>query len=125
MKKILIVDDEFEIRRLVDMTLRIEDYQILQAESGEQAIEIAKAEKPDLIIMDIMMQGGMDGLKATRMLKNDPETKGCSIIMLTSKGQIYEREEGLAAGADDYFAKPFSPLALIKKVAELIGSEPE
>ncbi|RZB34548.1 MAG: hypothetical protein SRB1_00316 [Desulfobacteraceae bacterium Eth-SRB1] len=121
MKKILIVDDEFEIRRLVDMTLRIEDYQILQAESGEQAIEIVKAEKPDLIIMDIMMQGEMDGLKATRILKNDPETKGCPIIMLTSKGQSYEREEGLAAGADDYFTKPFSPLALINKVAELIG----
>ena len=121
MKKILIVDDDFEIRRLVDMTLRIEDYQILQAESGEKAIEIVKTEKPDLVIMDIMMPGGMDGLEATRILKNDPETKGCSIIMLTAKGQSYEREEGLAAGADDYFSKPFSPLALIKRVGKMVG----
>lgn len=121
MKKILIVDDQEEIRRLVDITLRVENYQILQAESGEEAIEIVKAEKPDLIIMDIMMPGGIDGLEATRILKNDPETKECLIIMLTAKGQSYEMEEGLAAGADDYFAKPFSPLALLKKVAELIG----
>ena len=121
MKKILIVDDQEEIRRLVDITLKVEDYQILQAESGEEAIEIVKAEKPDLIIMDIMMPGGIDGLEATRILKNDPETKECLIIMLTAKGQSYEREEGLAAGADDYFAKPFSPLVLIKKVEELIG----
>ena len=121
MKKILIVDDQEEIRRLVDITLKVENYQILQAESGEEAIEIVKAEKPDLIIMDIMMPGGIDGLEATRILKNDPETKECLIIMLTAKGQSYEREDGLAAGADDYFAKPFSPLVLIKKVEELIG----
>jgi CheY-like chemotaxis protein len=120
MKKILIVDDEFEIRRLVEITLRVEDYQILQAESGEEAIEIVRAEKPDLVIMDIMMPGGIDGLEATRILKNDPETKECPIIMLTAKGQSYERKEGLAAGADDYFAKPFSPLELIKKVAEIL-----
>ena len=121
MKKILIVDDEFEIRRLVDITLGVEDYQILQAESGEEAIEIVKSEKPDLIIMDIMMPGGIDGLEATRILKNDPKTKECPIIMLTAKGQSDERKEGLAAGADDYFAKPFSPLALIKKVEEILG----
>ena len=121
MKKILIVDDQKEIRRLVDITLKVEDYQILQAESGEEAIEIVKAEKPDLIIMDIMMPGGIDGLEATRILKNDPETRECPVIMLTAKGQQADREKGFEAGADDYFAKPFSPLALIKKVAEILG----
>ncbi|MEA3279911.1 MAG: response regulator, partial [Thermodesulfobacteriota bacterium] len=65
--------------------------------------------------------GGIDGLETTRILKNDPETKDCPVIILTAKSQSYEMEEGIAAGADDYFAKPFSPLALIKKVAELIG----
>ena len=121
MKKILIVDDLEEIRRLVEITLSVEDYQILQAESGEEAIDIVKVEKPDLIIMDIMMPGGMDGLEATRILKNDPETKACPIIMLTGKGQQREREDGLATGADDYFAKPFSPLELIRKVEEVLG----
>jgi len=121
MKKILIVDDQMEIRRLVEMTLRVEDYQVLQAESGEEAIEIVKTEKPDLIIMDIMMPRGIDGLEATRILKNDPETKDSAIIMLTAKGQEADREKGFEAGADDYFSKPFSPLELIKKVEEILG----
>ncbi len=121
MKKILIVDDQMEVRRLVEITLRVEDYQILQAESGEKAIEIVKTEKPDLIIMDIMMPGGIDGLEATRILKNDPETKDSTIIMLTAKGQEADRKKGFEAGADDYFIKPFSPLELIKKVEEVLG----
>jgi len=121
MKKILIVDDQLEVRELVEATLRVVNYRIFQAKSGEEAIEIARAEKPKLIIMDIMMPGGMDGLKATQVLKNDPETKDCTIVMLTAKGQQADREKGLAAGADDYFSKPFSPLELIRKVEELIG----
>jgi len=121
MKKILIVDDQVEVRELVEVTLRVENYQIFQAESGEEAIEIARAEKPELIIMDIMMPGGMDGLEATRILKNDSETKECTIVMLTAKGQQADRKDGIEAGASDYFAKPFSPLDLIKKVEEILG----
>jgi CheY-like chemotaxis protein len=121
MKKILIVDDQLEVRELVEVTMRAGDYQIFKAESGEEAIEIVKAEKPDMIIMDIMMPGGMDGLEATRILKNNPETKDCKIIMLTAKGQQADRQKGIEAGADDYFSKPFSPLELIKKVEEVLG----
>ncbi|MCX5799480.1 MAG: response regulator [Proteobacteria bacterium] len=121
MEKILIVDDQLEVRELVEVTLRVGNYQILQAQSGEEAIEIVRAEKPSLIIMDIMMPGGMDGLEATRILKNDPETKDCKIILLTAKGQQIDIEKGFAAGADDYFIKPFSPLELIKKVEEILG----
>ena len=121
MNKILIVDDDAGIRGLVDTTLRSDDYQIFQAESGEQAIELAKAEKPDLIIMDIMMPGKIDGLEAARMLKKDPGTAGCQIIMLTGRGQKGDREKSLDAGANDFFSKPFSPLALIKKVEEVMG----
>ena len=122
MKKVLIVDDQLEVRELVEVTLRTEDYQIFQAENGENAIKMAKAERPDLIIMDIMMPGGMDGIEATRILKNAPETKDCIVIMLTAKGQEIDRQKGFEAGADDYFAKPFSPLELINKVEEVIGS---
>ncbi|MBI9086088.1 MAG: response regulator [Desulfobacterales bacterium] len=121
MRKILIVDDQVEVRELVEVTLRVEDYEIFQAKSGEEAVEIARAEKPELIIMDIMMPGGMDGLEATRIIKNDPETKDCIIIMLTAKGQQADKEAGLKAGAIEYFAKPFSPLDLIKKVEEVLG----
>lgn len=120
MRKILIVDDQVEVRELVEVTLRSEDYKVLQAENGEKGIEMAKAEKPDLIIMDIMMPGDMDGLEATRRIKNDHETKDCKVIMLTAKGQETDREKGLEAGADDYFIKPFSPLELIRKVEEIL-----
>ena len=75
MKKILIVDDQLEVRELVEVTMRVGEYQILKAQSGEEAIDIVKAEKPELIIMDIMMPGGIDGLEATRILKNDPKQK--------------------------------------------------
>ena len=121
MKKILIVDDQLDIRRLVEITLSVENYRIIQAESGREAINIVKAEKPDLIIMDISMPGEIDGLEATRILKNDPETKGCLIILLTAKGQKNDRKRGITAGADDYFVKPFSPLELIQKVEEVLG----
>lgn len=74
-----------------------------------------------MIIMDIMMPGDIDGFEATRIIKSDPETKSSAIIVLSGKGQEAERKKGFAAGADDYFTKPFSPLALIKKVEEVMG----
>jgi two-component system phosphate regulon response regulator PhoB len=121
MKKVLIVDDHTEVRRLVEMTLRVGEYKVFQAQNGQEAIEAARKKKPDLIIMDIMMPGDMDGLEATRVLKDDPETKDSTIIMLTAKGQEFDKEKGFEAGAEDYFVKPFSPLELIKKVEEVLG----
>jgi CheY-like chemotaxis protein len=105
---------------LVEVTLRVKDYEIFQASSGKEAIEIARAEKPDLIIMDIMMPGEIDGLEATRLLKTDPETKDSRIVMLTAKGQQADKKIGLTAGASDYFSKPFSPLDLINKAEEIL-----
>jgi len=121
MKKILIVDDQKEVRELVEITLRSGDYKIFQAKNANEAVETVKAEKPDLVIMDIMMPGEMDGLQATRILKESPQTKDCKIIMLTAKGQTTDLDEGFKAGADGYFIKPFSPLDLIRKVEEIIG----
>jgi len=121
MKKILIVDDEPGLRELVEITLKVDEYEILKAETGQKAIEIAKAEKPDLTLMDIKMPGPIDGLEATRILKSDPETRKGTIIILSAKAEASERKEGLDAGADAYFAKPFSPLALIRKVEEVLG----
>jgi len=121
MKKILIVDDQKEVRELVEITLRSGDYKILQAKNAREAIETVEAEKPDLVIMDIMMPGDMDGLEATRLLKENPQTKDSKIIMLTAKGQTTDLDEGFKVGADGYFIKPFSPLDLINKVEEMIG----
>ena len=121
MKKILIVDDQREVRELVEVTLRAGDYQMFQAENGERAIEIAIAEKPDLIIMDVMMPGKLDGIESTRIIKNSSWIKDCIVIMLTAKGQVADEKRGIEAGADHYFIKPFSPLDLINKVEEVLG----
>ncbi len=122
MKKILVVDDQKEIRELIEATLRIGDYLIFQAGTGPEAIEIAEREKPDLMFLDVMMpEGGMDGFDVCAQLKNDPKTDGITIIMLTALGQEEDKERGSAAGADDYFTKPFSPLKLMNKVDELLG----
>ncbi len=121
-KTILIVDDQPEVRELVSVTLEIGPYRILTAENGERALEIARAELPDLILLDIMMPDGPDGLEVCRHLKSDPRTSGIYIVMLTAKGQESDKEAGRRAGADDYFVKPFSPLELIYKVEEVLGS---
>ncbi|AMM41960.1 chemotaxis protein CheY [Candidatus Desulfofervidus auxilii] len=120
MKKILIVDDEERVRRLIETTLDIGDFQIFQAKDGEEALKIAQEEKPALILLDIMMPG-MDGFEVCKRLKNNSETKGSYIIMLTAKGQKQDIEKGYAVGADDYFVKPFSPMELLNKIEKVLG----
>ena len=120
MKKIMIVDDQPEVRELVEVTLLSDGYEILQTDTGEKAIEMAIREKPDIILMDIMMPGEIDGLEAVRILKSNPDTKDLYVILLTAKGQKKDIEIGLLAGADDYFVKPFSPLMLINKIEEVM-----
>jgi two-component system phosphate regulon response regulator PhoB len=122
MKKILIVDDQPEVRELVSVTLEIGPYKILTAENGNQALAVARAELPDLMLLDIQMPGGtLDGLDVCRALKSDPRTKHIHVIMLTAKGQDWDKQAGNNAGADDYFVKPFSPLELMNKVESVMG----
>ncbi|MBU1627298.1 response regulator [bacterium] len=123
MKKILIVDDLEYIRELVEVTLRAEDYEIYQANSGMEALRIVEEKKPDLVIMDVMMPGEIDGIEALKIIRKNPELKNSKIILLTGKGQEYDRQLGYDAGADDYFIKPFSPLELIKKVGQILGND--
>lgn len=121
MKKILIVDDQLEVRELVEVTLRIGDYEILQAENGEQALALARSQKPDLILLDVMMPGSdMDGIEVCRQLKGNPETARIQVVMLTAKSQETDVNAAKEAGADEYFSKPFSPLELMRKVEEIL-----
>jgi two-component system phosphate regulon response regulator PhoB len=122
MKKILVVDDQPEVRELVSVTLEVGPYQILAASGGEQALAVARQELPQLMLLDVMMPAGPDGLEVCRQLKSDPATASITIVMLTSKGQDWDREAGFEAGANDYFVKPFSPLELIQKVEEVLGT---
>lgn len=121
MKKILVVDDQLTVRRLVEMTLETRGMRVLQAESGEAGVALARAGRPDLIIMDIMMPGGMDGFEAVRILRSQPETCDCPIIMLTAKDQKSERLQAYAAGVSDYLAKPFKLKELLQKVDSLLS----
>lgn len=119
--KILIVDDRLQIRELVYETLSgVGDYMILTAQNGEQALELVRKEKPQLVFMDVMMPGALDGYEVTKILKEDTATRHIKIVMLTAKGQRTDFEKGLEVGADDYFTKPFSPVALIEKVEKIM-----
>ena len=121
MKKILIVDDQAAVRELVSVTLEIGPYQILTAENGDQALDLARAELPDLMLLDVQMPGSLDGLEVCRTLKGSDDTRKIFIIMLTAKGQDWDKEAGVQAGADDYFVKPFSPLSLIERVETVLA----
>ena len=121
-KKILIVDDQPAVRELVSVTLEIGPYHILTAENGDQALSIAQKEHPDLMLLDVQMPGGtLDGLDVCRLLKSDNATHNIYIIMLTAKGQDWDKEAGRSVGANDYFVKPFSPLELMNKVEQVLG----
>lgn len=116
MYKILIVDDEAGIRKLVETTMRFTNYHFLQAKNGEDAVELALREKPDIILMDVNMPGSFDGLEATRRIRLDPSMNETKIIILTSNNFDSDKQRAKDCGADDYFVKPFRPLELMKKV---------
>lgn len=114
-EKILIVDDEEDILRLVDFNLAREGYSVISATSGEKALGLARSEAPNLIILDLMLPG-LDGLEVCRLLKSDKSTKGIPIVMLTAKGEEADIVAGLELGADDYITKPFSPRVMVARV---------
>ena len=121
MKRILIVDDEEKVRKLVEVTLSVGGLEILHAASGEEALTVARETRPNIILLDIMMPGGLDGFDVCKVLKEDPDTKDIYIIMLTAKGQEADRKRGLSLGADDYFVKPFSPMELMDKIDAILA----
>jgi two-component system alkaline phosphatase synthesis response regulator PhoP len=110
-KKVLVCDDERYILEAVSYLVREEGYGVLTAENGEQALQLARAELPDLIVLDISLPK-MDGNAVCRELKSDPATQGIYIIVLTARGQERDMRESYQCGADDYVTKPFSPRSL-------------
>jgi two-component system, OmpR family, phosphate regulon response regulator PhoB len=119
MAKLLIADDHEGIRDLVRITLMDDRYEIVEATDGDEALELAIEHKPDLIFLDVTMPK-KSGLDVCRSLKSNPDTAESTIVMLTALGQDGDREAGLSAGADGYFTKPFSPVALLRKVDEVL-----
>ena len=123
MRKLLIADDEAGVRALVRMTLEGGDYEIVEAVNGDEALAMARTHEPDLMFLDVMMPG-LSGVDVCKTLKDDAHTRHIRIVLLTAMAQDSDREQGLAAGADDYFTKPFSPLTLIGKVDEVFQGAP-
>ncbi len=124
--KILIVDDEANIRSLVRFNLEKEGYSVFEAEDGNSALDLARKEHPDLIVLDLMLPE-KDGLEVCRFLKNQRETSAIAIVMLTAKEEEIDKVLGLELGADDYLTKPFSPrelMARIKAVLRRVQKEP-
>lgn len=121
MKTILLADDELNLRTLVRTTLEGPDVRFLEAEHGLAALELARSETPDVVVLDWMMPG-MSGLDVLRALRSDPATASLPVILLTARGQHADRQQAVEAGASAYLVKPFSPLELLEKV-EAIGRE--
>ena len=118
-EKILIVDDEEHIIELLKFNLLNAGYEVLTANNGIDAVKIAKAEKPSLILLDLMLPG-LDGFDVCKEIKKDKDMKNTSIIMLTAKGEELDKILGLELGADDYITKPFSVRELLARVKAVL-----
>jgi len=121
---ILVVDDEEDIRELVELNLSREGYQILPCDTGERALALVRSRKPDLVVLDLMLPG-VDGLEVCKRLKANPDTRHIPVIMLTAKGEEADIVAGLELGADDYVTKPFSGKVLAARVRRLLRRQME
>ncbi|KAB2902617.1 MAG: response regulator [Anaerolineae bacterium] len=116
-KRILYVEDNFQNKRLVRKILTAKGYEVLEADNGEAGVSMALEERPDLILMDISIPG-IDGIEATRQIKENPQTKSIPIVALTANAMRGDRERFLAAGCDDYLPKPISTPDLLRVIGE-------
>jgi len=120
MAKILIAEDERDIRDLVAFTLRFAGHEVFAASNGEEAVELAPKVNPDLILMDVRMPR-MTGYEACKIMKADPYLKDVPVVFLSAKGQENEIQQGLASGAEDYLLKPFAPDQLTSRVKTILA----
>jgi CheY-like chemotaxis protein len=122
MNKILVIDDQADLRRLVRWALEMlkDPIELHEGSSGAKALELANQLKPRLILLDVMMPGGIDGLEVCRQIKATPELAHTKIVLLSARGQTQDVKTGLDAGADAYMVKPFSPQRLLDAVEQLL-----
>ncbi len=119
MGKILVVDDEVNIRQLVQFNFEKAGFEVIEADDGIKAVQLAKTQRPEIIILDLMLPG-MDGLEVCRAVKGEKDTSAIPIIMLTAKNEEIDKIIGLELGADDYITKPFSPRELVARVKAVL-----
>jgi DNA-binding response OmpR family regulator len=120
--RILIVEDQPDICKLIRMTLEFGDFEIHEAHDGETGLNMARAIKPHVMLLDVMMPGLLDGYQVCSRIKADPALQQIQVVMLTARGQVTDIAAGEAAGADAYLVKPFSPLELIERVEAIAAA---
>ena len=118
--KVLVVDDDPVIVRLLEVNFEMEGFTVVSAVDGADGVEKAKAEQPDIVVSDVMMPK-LNGLELCEALKADERTAGIPVVLLSAKAQVADIRAGLDAGADDYVTKPFEPLDLIDRVNKLLA----
>lgn len=123
-RNILVVEDQQALRRLIVLTLR-RRYEVREADDAEQALAAMAREAPDALILDVMMPGRMDGFQLCEHIKRTPRLRGIHVILVTARGQAQDLARGEAVGADAYFVKPFSPLALVSHLERALGVQEE
>ncbi len=123
--KILVVEDRPEIRLLVAMAVKPWGHTLIEADSSETGLAAIRLHRPDLILLDVMMPGEINGFGICRIVKQDPELRDTPVVMMTALAQASDIEEGMAAGADDYIVKPFSLVALRSIIGRLLGRSDE
>ena len=121
MPTVLVVDDDPVILKLLEVNFEMEGFTVITAKDGEDGIETARAQQPDVVVSDIMMPR-KSGLELVAELKADPATKHIPVILLSAKAQANDERAGLEAGADDYVTKPFEPLDLVDRVNRLLDA---
>ncbi len=120
MHTIVVVDDHADIRRLLSVTLG-KQYQIIEADSAASALDAIKNHSPQIVLLDVMMPGGADGLEVLSTLKSNPATRHIKVAMVSARGQTSDANAATDRGADAYFIKPFSPLQIANWVRNQLG----
>ena len=118
--RVLVVDDEIYIVHILDFSLGMEGYEVVTALDGEAALEKIRTEKPDLIVLDIMMPK-LDGYEVCKSIKSNAATQHIPVILLSAKGRNVDQKMGFDVGADDYITKPFSPRKLVERINAILG----
>jgi DNA-binding response OmpR family regulator len=122
MHKILLVEDHADIRRLIRMTLEFEPVEIREAGDAEAGLAMARDWQPDLVLLDVMMPGHLNGLDLCRALRADPQLQQVPVVMLSACGHASDRQAGMDAGATAYLVKPFSPMQLLDLALSFVGT---
>jgi DNA-binding response OmpR family regulator len=122
--RIVVADDDADIRRLVAFTLRRRGHTIFEASAGDSALTLVQQEKPDLVVLDVMMPG-LSGIEVSLALKSEYSTSHIPVILLSAKGQEAEVDAGMESGACAYVVKPFTPQDLAARVAEILANRKE